>query len=159
MVIRHSRTTTNNTWKTGMVTKKGFHHQFLRRGIRRAFVAMGSREPDLSGGLSADFRYKRFSLSSTFAFNLGHKVRLNNLYVANQTLPYPQQNMSTEYVNRWRKPGDEDRTNIPRLSDDALRISEWNDAYMKVYPQDLKYPCCGIFMGYVQLFGFTDRVQ
>ncbi|MFR7878878.1 MAG: hypothetical protein ACLU4J_22110 [Butyricimonas paravirosa] len=35
--------------------------------------------------------------------------------MANQTLPYPQQNMSTEYVNRWRKPGDENRTNIPRL--------------------------------------------
>ena len=140
----------------GYPTFKNYNEQYLEDGeghqkgdfiissydeaYARAFVAMGSREPDLSGGLSADFRYKRFSLSSTFAFNLGHKVRLNNLYVANQTLPYPQQNMSTEYVNRWRKPGDEDRTNIPRLSDDALRISEWNDAYMKVYPQDLKYP-------------------
>lgn len=114
---------------------------------------MGSREPDLSGGLSADFRYKRFSLSSTFAFNLGHKVRLNNLYVANQTLPYPQQNMSTEYVNRWRKPGDEDRTNIPRLSDDALRISEWNDAYVKVYPQDLKYPVAASLW---EMYNYSD---
>lgn len=119
---------------------------------------MGSREPDLSGGLSADFRYKRFSLSSTFAFNLGHKVRLNNLYVANQTLPYPQQNMSTEYVNRWRKPGDEDRTNIPRLSDDALRIGEWNELHEGVPPR-YEIPCRSIFVGNVQLFGFTDRVQ
>ena len=153
----------------GYPTFKNYNEQYLEDGdghkkgdfiissydeaYARAFVAMGSREPDLSGGLSADFRYKRFSLSSTFAFNLGHKVRLNNLYVANQTLPYPQQNMSTEYVNRWRKPGDEDRTNIPRLSDDALRIGEWNDAYMKVYPQDLKYPVAASLW---EMYNYSD---
>ena len=153
----------------GYPTFKNYNEQYLEDGeghqkgdfiissydeaYARAFVAMGSREPDLSGGLSADFRYKRFSLSSTFAFNLGHKVRLNNLYVANQTLPYPQQNMSTEYVNRWRKPGDEDRTNIPRLSDDALRISEWNDAYVKVYPQDLKYPVAASLW---EMYNYSD---
>ncbi|MEI3423194.1 MAG: hypothetical protein V8R91_20295 [Butyricimonas faecihominis] len=32
------------------------------------------------------------------------------------------------------------RQNIPRLSDNALRMGEWNDAYMKVYPQDLLSP-------------------
>ena len=134
--------------------KKGdFIISSYEEAYARAFVAMGSREPDLSGGLSADFRYKRFSLSSTFAFNLGHKVRLNNLYVANQTLPYPQQNMSTEYVNRWRKPGDENRTNIPRLSDDALRIGEWNDAYPKVYPQDLKYPIAASLW---EMYNYSD---
>lgn len=153
----------------GYPTFKNYNEQYLEDGdghkkgdfiissyeeaYARAFVAMGSREPDLSGGLSADFRYKRFSLSSTFAFNLGHKVRLNNLYVANQTLPYPQQNMSTEYVNRWHKPGDENRTNIPRLSDDALRIGEWNDAYSKVYPQDLKYPIAASLW---EMYNYSD---
>ncbi len=140
----------------GLPTFKNYNEQYTEDGnghkagdfivnsyeeaYQRTFVSMGSREPDLSGGFTADFRYKRFSLSSIFAFNLGHKVRLNNLYTAGQTLPRPSQNMSNEYVNRWRKPGDEAHTNIPVLSQEALNIVRWDPGYAKYSNLQLRYP-------------------
>ena len=91
----------------------------------RAFVYSGKREPDLSGGFSTYLRYKAFSLSAQFAFNLGNKMRLNDLYESSgQSLPHPSQNMSSEYVNRWRNPGDERYTDIPVLSEERLSISD-----------------------------------
>ena len=58
--------------------------------------------------LTEDFRlisvFKGFTLNALFAFSVGKKVRLNNLYESTgQMLPLPQQNMSDEFVNRWRK--------------------------------------------------------
>ena len=96
----------------------------------RAFAHSGKREPDLSGGFSTYVRYKAFALSAQFAFNLGNKMRLNDLYESSgQQLPHPSQNMSTEYVNRWRKPGDEKYTNIPVLSEEGLTISDRDYEY------------------------------
>ena len=91
----------------------------------RILVFSGKREPDLSGGFSSYFNYKNLSFSAIFAFNIGNKLRLNNLYKAEgQKLPYPQQNMSKEYTKRWKNPGDEKITDIPTLSQDGLIINE-----------------------------------
>ena len=101
-----------------------------QEAYNRIFVFSGKREPDLSGGLSTAFSYKNFSLNAIFAFNIGNKVRLNNLYESDgQRLPFPQQNMSDEFVNRWRKAGDEKYTNIPVLSQDPLVIGEYDRNY------------------------------
>lgn len=86
-----------------------------------AFVYMGKREADFTGGFSSAFKYKNFTLNALFSFALGNKIRLNELYSSTgQGLPYPQQNMSAEFVQRWQKPGDENTTNIPVLSDQNL---------------------------------------
>src|SRR3712207_8829762 len=83
---------------------------------------MGKREPDLSGGFSSSLKYKRFTFNALFSFNLGNKIRLNELYTATgQALPFPQQNMSDEFVNRWQKPG-EDRKST-RLNSSHANIS------------------------------------
>ena len=37
-------------------------------------------------------------------------------------LPYPGQNMSSDFVKRWRKPGDEKYTNIPALTDELYTV-------------------------------------
>lgn len=96
-----------------------------------AFVYVGKREPDLTGGFSSSFKYKSFTLNALFSFALGNKIRLNDLYTTSgQGLPYPQQNMSHEFVNRWRQPGDEYKTNIPALSDNQMRYV----SYDRVYP-------------------------
>ncbi len=59
---------------------------------------------DFNGGFSTYFSFKGFTLNALFAFSVGKKVRLNNLYESTgQMLPLPQQNMSDEFVNRWRK--------------------------------------------------------
>ena len=91
----------------------------------RAFVLSGKREPDLTGGFSTYLKYKNITFNALFSFSFGNKIRLNDLYESSgQRLPYPDQNMSSEFVNRWREPGDEDRTIIPVLSDKSLQIND-----------------------------------
>jgi TonB-linked SusC/RagA family outer membrane protein len=93
----------------------------LNDAYNKVFVYSGKREPDLSGGFSTYLKYKNFSINTIFAFSFGKKTRLNDLYKSSgQALPFPQQNMSDEFVNRWRKAGDEEFTNIPVLSADRL---------------------------------------
>lgn len=95
-----------------------------------AFVYAGRREPTFAGGFSTDLRYKRFSLNALFSFALGNKIRLNDLYLSSgQALPFPQQNMSSEFVDRWRQKGDEDYTNIPALSDDDMAFTTYERKY------------------------------
>ena len=92
--------------------------------FERIFEYSGKREADLTGGFSNSLTYKGVSLNATFAFSIGNKVRLNDLYKsAGQSLPFPQQNMSSEFVNRWKTYGDEKITNIPALSDDPLLLT------------------------------------
>lgn len=96
----------------------------------RAFVLSGKHEPDLTGGFSTFLKYKNITLNALFSFSFGNKIRLNDLYESSgQRLPYPDQNMSSEYVDRWREPGDEDRTNIPVLSGSTLQISDRDVTY------------------------------
>lgn len=95
-----------------------------------AFVFSGKREPDLTGGFSTYLKYKNITLNALFSFSFGNNIRLNDLYESSgQLLPYPDQNMSSEFVNRWREPGDEDRTNIPVLSDKSLTINNKEVTY------------------------------
>lgn len=83
----------------------------------------GNREPKLTGGLSSYFKWKRLSLNCIFSLALGAKVRLNELYAQDKfQLPYPHQNMSSDFQDRWQKPGDEYHTNIPGLTDQLLTI-------------------------------------
>ena len=96
----------------------------------RAFVYSGKREPDLTGGFSTYLKYKNITFNALFSFSFGNNIRLNDLYEsAMQSLPYPDQNMSSEFVNRWREPGDEEWTNIPALSDKSLSIDNKDVTY------------------------------
>lgn len=91
-----------------------------------AFVFSGKREPDLSGGFSSSLKFKNLTLNALMSFSMGGHTRLNDLYLASgQSLPLPQQNMNAEYVNRWKKPGDEAFTNIPALSDNGMTFSTY----------------------------------
>jgi len=95
------------------------------QALASALKYSGKREPDISGGLSMSFKYKRLSLNTRFALSLGNKIRLNDLYEGGTAaLPFPAQNMGSEFVKRWKKAGDE--TNIPVLSDQVLTIARMN---------------------------------
>ena len=95
------------------ITKKEMYDQ--------VFTYSGKRVPDMQGGLSTNFNFYGVTIGLFFSYSIGSKIRLNNLYNnAGQRLPNPQQNMSAEFVNRWRKAGDEEWTNIPALSTDPL---------------------------------------
>lgn len=88
--------------------------------LNSALVYNGRREPLFSGGLSTSIMLYNFTLNASFAMQFGSKIRLNNLYVDNNRLPSPSKNMSDEFVDRWRKPGDEKHTDIPKLTDERL---------------------------------------
>lgn len=90
----------------------------------KVFKYSGNRVPDIQGGIGTTFTYKNWSLNLFFSYSLGSHIRLNNLYSdLGQQLPQPQQNMPDEFVNRWRKPGDEAWSVIPTLSNETLGMT------------------------------------
>lgn len=78
----------------------------------RVLTSSGKREPTMQGSFTNSFRYKSFRLSMVLAYSLGAKVRLFKLYEDKMNF-LPEQTISKEFVNRWRKPGDEKYTSIP----------------------------------------------
>lgn len=87
----------------------------------RAFVNSGSRIPIAQGGMGTSLRWRNLTLNLFWSYSVGNKVRLNDLYSdSGQRTPKPQDNLSSELVDRWRKPGDEAHTDIPAISSEAL---------------------------------------
>lgn len=78
---------------------------------------VGSSNPDFTGGISSSFRYKDFTLSTSFSLQLGGKKFLLPAYKST-LLPSEYENLSSELNNRWR-PGDTDAT-FPGLPDQNL---------------------------------------
>ena len=77
-------------------------------------VESGKTEPDISGGFNTMFRYKGLALRAQFALAFGAQGRLPAFY--NSTgAPTPEQNVPRLLKDRWQKPGDEARTNIPAI--------------------------------------------
>ena len=88
----------------------------------------GRREPVLQGSVTNFFAYRDWTLNFTFSYSIGNKIRLMQIASGNYGTfrPSSQQNLRKEFVDRWRYPGDESKTNIPALqgndyiSDDRL---------------------------------------
>ena len=81
-------------------------------------VYSGQKDPYFTGGLSLGIRYKTLSLNSSFSLLLGGHTRLPNPYANfsyGTTLPSPETNVSRDVAKRWKKPGDEQFTDIPAL--------------------------------------------
>lgn len=80
----------------------------------------GTTMPLIQGGFTNTFSYKKFTLSALFIGSFGNVIRLRNLSQG-YGLGYPDatQNMSKEWADRWRQPGDELRTDIPVLERDV----------------------------------------
>lgn len=90
----------------------------------------GQREPYIQGGISNYFGYRNWGLSFNLTYSLGNKVRLLKMASGYATAcAYPQQNLRKEFVYRWRKPGDEQFTNIPALVTDAQANQGWWQQY------------------------------
>ncbi|MBC5622024.1 SusC/RagA family TonB-linked outer membrane protein [Butyricimonas hominis] len=75
----------------------------------------GKMEPDFNCGVSFSIRYKTLSLSSGLYLSVGNQTFLAPMGKMTQSIPSEYENMSTEWVKRWRKPGDEKITNVPAL--------------------------------------------
>ncbi|MGN6418183.1 MAG: SusC/RagA family TonB-linked outer membrane protein [Pseudobacter sp.] len=82
-------------------------------------VYSGPRDPTLEFGSTTSIRYKRFSFGANFVVKTGNKRRLNKLFSTGNaavSVPNEEANLSREYLDRWRKPGDEKYTNIPAFT-------------------------------------------
>lgn len=138
---------------------------------------MGSFQPKWSGGLSNTLGYKAFSLTINTVFNLGYVMRrdVNSLY-AGRAL-YSDSgfggNINSEFVNRWKKPGDETMTNIPgyisagSASLAARDVSYYtmadvnvlDAAYLKLRDLTLAYSLPKHLMARLKVEGISFRAQ
>lgn len=75
-------------------------------------VYSGTTVPKYYGGLTNRFTYKNLELSFLFVYNLGHKMRKDGIYFFGR----PGTNLPEELDSRWRQPGDEAFTDVPRYT-------------------------------------------
>lgn len=83
-------------------------------------VYSGHIYPTINGSFSSNFRYKNFSVSGDFFYALGGHKRLNPLFNQGSNgigVPNPFDNANRAFADRWRKPGDETKTDIPAIVD------------------------------------------
>jgi len=92
--------------------------------LLNGMVYSGNRLPLIYGGLSTDLRYKRLTLNVNTTFKADYAVRLLQLYGDGVSMPRSYENLSDVFNNRWRNPGDELKTNIPRLNATATAITD-----------------------------------
>ena len=100
-------------------------YQDLETVVRTAMDKSGSRTPKFSGSVSTSVRWKGLTLSGSFAYSLGSKVRLLAIYEPIISGVSAENNVRKEFLNRWQVPGDETKTNIPAL------LSPSHPDYMK----------------------------
>jgi TonB-linked SusC/RagA family outer membrane protein len=89
----------------------------------------GPTTPKGFGGLDNIFQYQNWALSVGLNYRFGNKIRLENVYSDNYD---DYSSLPAGLKNRWRKPGDENTTNIPAI------LSRWesedlNDAGLNPY--------------------------
>lgn len=87
--------------------------------FRDYLVKAGLKHHNLTGGFNTNLSYRNVSLTADFAYGLGAYRLRNPLYKGEnmQHVPSTDQNMPVILIDRWRKPGDEQFTNIPALVD------------------------------------------
>ena len=82
-------------------------------------VRSGYSTPPVTGGLNMGLRYKNWHLNASFTYALGGVARLPSLYNGSTGNIFdPEFNMTTDIMDHWRQPGDEEHTDIPALYDD-----------------------------------------
>lgn len=89
--------------------------QSLDRIMERVGVVSGSREPNFAGSFYSTLRYQQWSLSASFNYALGNKIRKFALYKDVLDGVSSENNVRKEFTKRWRKPGDERHTQLPSL--------------------------------------------
>lgn len=91
----------------------------------------GTRVPVFQGGIYNYFSYRNFSLSFMITYSLGNKIRLLNIASGSYgtVAPLPPNNLRREYLDRWRYPGDEKKTDIPAIRiDGGYDLGWWSVA-------------------------------
>lgn len=114
----------------------------------------GRREPVLQGSVTNAFAYRDWTLNFTFSYSLGNKIRLMQIASGNYGTfrPSSQQNLRKEFVDRWRYPGDESRTNIPGIQGNDYLTEDRIAWWYGVNPIMTTY----FAADYYQMYDFSD---
>ncbi len=98
----------------------------------------GKMEPDFTAGLSLGITYKTFTLSTSLYLSLGNKQFLAPIMSSTYDgIPSEYENMSKEWLKRWREPGDEKKTNVPSLPDKVESAKVITIGTKKYYPYEM----------------------
>ena len=95
---------------------KSYTKEELRDDPTKYLVYSGSKNPDIMGGFNVNLSYRNITLNTSFAFALGAHKRLREVYQkGNYTTTNPKfdANLPAEFVEHWRKLGDEKIMNKP----------------------------------------------
>lgn len=103
-----------------------------------ALTYAGTTVPKYSGGINSSLSYKNFTLSFLLTYEGGHVLRnsflpmLSNSYNSSIGSYYTLfGNLSDDIAQRWKNPGDELKTNVPRamFAEDADFVQASYDVY------------------------------
>lgn len=86
-------------------------------------VMLGSPIPDFTFGLALNARYKAFDISANLYSAIGQEI------VRNYERQQPYANQLDYWINRWTGP--ESSNDIPRLTTDATRNTEFSDFFVE----------------------------
>lgn len=75
----------------------------------------GTRDPQFTGALYSTLRWKQLSLTTSFTYSIGNKIRQLALYSDIIDGVSSESNVRKELLDRWQVSGDEQRTNYPAL--------------------------------------------
>ena len=75
----------------------------------------GRLEPTFTSGLSFSMRWKTWALTSGLYLSTGNQTFMAPPTQVYTSVPSEYNNMSTEWLDRWRQPGDEQHTTVPSL--------------------------------------------
>jgi TonB-linked SusC/RagA family outer membrane protein len=94
---------------------------------------MGTLQPVFNGGFSNTFTYKRLSLAVNMIYSLGNVMRRDVDQLYSGGLPtstsFSGFNLTTNFDDRWKKPGDEAFTNTPSYVSSSDSYSRRNINY------------------------------
>ena len=98
----------------------------------------GSREPSITGSFNTTFTYKQWRLGATFLYSAGAKTRLFRMFdgFSSGRVFRSEVNANRDLLDRWMKPGDEERTNIPAI---ICGGSPHLDVYTKPWTEHTNY--------------------
>ena len=75
---------------------------------------LGRTAPKFYGAFSNSLNWKNLSFDFAFTYKMGHVVQMPDVYA------YSGKNVFKSFDNRWRQPGDEEKTWIPRAAYDNI---------------------------------------
>lgn len=90
-------------------------------------VYLGTTVPVYNGSINTNLRWKNWELAAQFLFEGGHKMRNTNVAFISSGMGV----VSKDIENRWREPGDEAYTDVPRYISSESELYNYN--YQSMY--------------------------